>query len=66
MYIAELMQTQPGIDEAEVDTKLDQEFAFWFEIYVSKLLHTIILYSNKLLLKNKLFWKYVISTYSFL
>ena len=66
MFIAELRQTQPAIDEAEVDTKLDQEFALWFETYVSKLLHTIILYSNKLLLKNKIFLKYVISTYSFL
>ena len=49
MFIAELRQTQLAVDEAEVDTKLDQEFALWFETYVSKLLHTIILYSNKLL-----------------
>ena len=35
IYAEELRQSQPQIDDAEIDAKLDQEFASWFEKYVS-------------------------------
>ena len=36
IYAAELREHQPNITDAEVDAKLDQDFASWFEKYVSK------------------------------
>ena len=36
IYANELRQSQPHIDDDAIDAKLDQDFASWFEKFVSK------------------------------
>lgn len=57
IYAAELRQHQPNIPDAEVDAKLDQDFASWFEKYVSKdfLLSSSINYPSIIVQTTKLF-----------
>ena len=44
LFVARLREHQPYVEEAEVDAKLDKDFASWFEAHVSNKNSTIYIY----------------------